>query len=430
MKDMKQRIASRRPVILFVGGTLALILMVWVPTISASADRVTSISARQPTATSTQTPLAPLDVSATVLGEDKLREDTKQVERQNDRSVAAWLWSNAATVLSTVLSAAAIAVAGYLGFRRWVRERKDAQNKILADRKDEREKRSEERFQSAIQGLGGEKIEGKIAAAVVLRTFLRPGYEEFYNQVFDLAVTNLRLQKHVDSGISKSPNLVGQALSALLSVSKTQPQKSGESNVSEFPDPLGQALITLFREAFPRARDRLMEKSPPFDPQSLDAAGIQLDRAHLYGADLTSAWMPGASLQKADLKAAQLSPIQLEGANLTGAALNNAILRGANLTRANLSEANLTGAMLPKATLEGAKLGGAVLTHVDLTGADLSRADLTDADLTGANPEGAGNLAKTIMHNVIGLSPEQCKTCKDKGADIVCPVDTLASNTS
>ena len=71
-------------------------------------------------------------------------------------------------------------IGGLIGLSRW-----------LGDRRDEREKRAEERFQSAVTGLGNEKEGARIGAAILLRTFLRPGYEQFYIQTFDLAVANL-----------------------------------------------------------------------------------------------------------------------------------------------------------------------------------------------------------------------------------------------
>src|SRR5436305_2299060 len=79
-------------------------------------------------------------------------------------------------------------------------------------------------------GLGDE-LEGKrIGAAIMLRTmFLRPGYEQFYRQIFDLAVAHLHLLGKSDS--PDNPN-------TLLPLTA-----------------LRQTLIALFKEAFPSARD-------------------------------------------------------------------------------------------------------------------------------------------------------------------------------
>src|SRR5712691_6408615 len=103
------------------------------------------------------------------------------------------------------------------------------------------EKRAEERFQAAVTGLGDDEKEGaKIGAAILLRTFLRPGYEQFYIQTFDLAVAHLRLR-------DPDPD------TPLLTAFK-------------------QALIVVFKEAFPLARDHpLSRNQEESNPQLLDA---------------------------------------------------------------------------------------------------------------------------------------------------------------
>jgi len=91
-------------------------------------------------------------------------------------------------------------------------------------------------------------------------------------------------------------------------------------------------------------------------------------RADLYGANLSSANLSGASLFRADLSSANLSGASLFRADLSGADLSRADLSGADLSRANLSGANLSGADLSSANLSGADLRGA-----NLFGANLSK---------------------------------------------------------
>src|SRR5204863_864462 len=122
------------------------------------------------------------------------------------------------------------------------RERQDEeQRRWLKDQEAEREKRAEERFQSAVTGLGDEKEGAKIGAAILLRTFLRPGYEQFYTQTFDLAVANLCP--------TETPNPPEDPKIPLLLTR------------------LRQALILVFKEAFPLARSQNKGS-----PQSLDAS--------------------------------------------------------------------------------------------------------------------------------------------------------------
>ncbi len=300
----------------------------------------------------------------------------------------------------------------------------------LADRRSEREKRAEERFQSAITGLGDEKEGPKIGAAVLLRTFLRPGYEQFYTQTFDLAVANLRLPRTTHpsedpDGLSHSPEDLKTPLPLTT---------------------LSQALIVVFKEALPLAR-----KQSKGSPQSLDATAVQLDDAYLSEADLRQAWMPRAFLRAATLKEANLSEAQLDGADLSRAWLIKTSLHKTNLNEVNLSLANLAHADLSDANLKYANLSSTNLQHAKLNGADLrnvhfdstnlrnadlrnanlsrtnlSRNDLRNADLSGAQLNGADlsdsaiedtpSLKNADLRKAKGLTKEQLEICKAKGA--------------
>jgi len=135
-----------------------------------------------------------------------------------------------------------------------------AQDKELEDRKAERERRAEERFQAAVTGLGDEREGARIGAAILLRAFLRPRYEQFYTQTFDLAVAHLRLPR--------TPSLPEDSTVALPLTT------------------LSQALIMVFKDAFLLSRN--LEKR---DPRSLDATGVLLDHAYLWRVDLKQAFM-------------------------------------------------------------------------------------------------------------------------------------------
>jgi uncharacterized protein YjbI with pentapeptide repeats len=115
-----------------------------------------------------------------------------------------------------------------------------------------------------------------------------------------------------------------------------------------------------------------------------DLTGAQLTQADLIDADLA-----GANLTRAVLIDADLTRAKLEGANLIDADLRYAELTGASLFHACLTRANLARASLTGADLRGADLRGADLTGADLTGADLTGADLTSSNLNGANLNGA-----------------------------------------
>src|SRR6266487_4970848 len=341
---------TRKAGIAITGMLLLLVLMIWVPESAAGAyERVSG-----PAGPSTITVQATQTVDATVTALNKEEVAQQQHTWEN------WLWGNAATILSSFLSTLVIVIGVLFGFWQWRLSRRDAQDKELKDRQSERERRAEERFQSAVTGLGDEKEGARIGAAILLRTFLRPGYEQFYVQTFDLAVANLRLSR--------------------------TPTPPGDPKTLQLLTTLRQALIVVFKEAFPLARDIGSDNKKAKEAiQSLDATDIQLDNAYLVEADLKQVWMPHALLRKIDLSWANLSKANLSWTDISKANLSKANLDGAYLIEANLSKANLSGAKLNEANLIGADLSGASLVGVDLSRADLSRANLSGADLIEAN---------------------------------------------
>jgi len=260
-----------------------------------------------------------VDATVTALSKEKL-------VHEND-----WWWNYGATILTSVISTLVLAAAGIFTVVRYFNDRRDArekqneeQQRWLKDQEAEREKRAEERFQAAVEGLSSEREEAKIGAAILLRTFLRPGYEQFYIQAFDLAVANLHL-----------------------------PRTSHPSEDRSAPLPLTTlrlALIVVFKEAFPLARGQ--NKG---NPQSLDAIGIQLDNAYLTRSDLKQVWMAQASLRKAYLNRADLSGARLRECDLRGTDFHRSILHHVDFSNADLSQANLEDADLSQANLEDAR---------------------------------------------------------------------------
>lgn len=350
-----------------VAGVLLLVLMTWVPVSRAGAHEGVLEAATKASVMIQATPTE--DATVTALSKEKLAQEVQQLKEQNAPDLFGWLRTNAALLLSTLV----IVIGGLIGFFRW-----------LGDRRDERDKRAEERFQSAVTGLGEEKEGARIGAAILLRTFLRPGYEQFYIQTFDLAVANLRL-----------------------------PRTSQSPEESDAPLPLttlSQALIMVFKEAFPLARDQ-GERGP----QSLDAADVLLDHAHLRRADLKQVELPRAFLRKVDLKGADLSEANLYKVNLCEASLTGANLRKAYFVRANLRKTWFKQANLCEA---------------NLSGADLTEANLGEADLNNVHLEDALCLKDTNLRGVLGLTKEQLAICKTKGAIIDEPPMPGASSPS
>lgn len=225
----------------------------------------------------------------------------------------------------------------------------------MKDQEADREKQVDERFQAAVTALGDDSEGARIGAAILLQTFLQPGYERFYTQIFELVAAHLRLPR---------TSLPPEDPTAPLPLTA-----------------LSQALAVTFMEAFPLARDQDKKKI-----HTLSAITIILDNAYLWYADLKGAWMAQASLRKTDFMNADLSGAILYEANLNGVYLWETDLSGANLSEANLSGATLyNGVKLSRANLSKANLNRAKLYGVDLRLAYLGEADLREADLSGAN---------------------------------------------
>jgi pentapeptide repeat protein len=350
--------------IAIAGMLLLLVLMVCVPVPTVGAYEVTPGLTTLVTVQETPT----VDATVTALNKEKLAQEVQQLKNQNEPDPFGWLRTNASILFSTLV----VVSGGLFGLWRWRVDRRDArdreskdrrevQDKELADRKAERErrdeeqkrwlkdqeaereKRAEERFQAVVEGLGSTNLATQVGAAIMLRTFLRPGYEQFYSQVFDLAVVYLRLRNVVP-------------------------------DTAEPLDPLCQTLIPVFTESFPLARDYLKQS-----PQFLDATYIRLDTALMKEADLQHIWMPEAYLRDANIR----------GINLHKAELRDTDFFDTSLHWANLSEANLFEASFRKARLYMANFRRADLTWANFAEADLTEADFTQAYLNGANFRGA-----------------------------------------
>jgi Pentapeptide repeats (8 copies) len=311
--------------IAFIGMLLLYLAIAGLPVSAADTHEELAGLAGPGTVTMQVTPTE--DATVTALTKEKLAQEVQQLKNQNESNPFSWLQTNVSIFLSTLV----VVIGALLGFWRWGVDRRDAQDKELEDRRDEREKRAEERFLTSVEGLSSEKEETKIGAAILLRTFLRPDYEQFYIQTFDLAVAHLR--------ILRGPI-----------------PPDGDPETAVPLTTLSQVLIVVFREAFPLARSQNKGS-----PQSLDASGIQLDNAFLNGADLKQVWMRQASLRKVKLRWANLSGAMLRGTNLSEADLIRANLSRVKLRDAlSLKNANLHGAKgLTKEQLEACKAKGA-----------------------------------------------------------------------
>ena len=390
--------------------SLALLLsaIVWLSLVSLSLTDTISPPVHAAEVINVQgTPTA--DPTMTELQKNQLRQQINQLELQNERSPSEWIWNNASALLSVII----VVGSAIFGLYRWTNERRT-----------EREKASEERFQSVVEGLGGERVEMKVDGVIVLRNFLLPGYEKFYRQVFDLAVAHLRLQHHTFFENPQQIKSLEQTSSTPLISTNIHSWKQADLKKSEHPDPLSLALTIVFKESFPLIRDwleeggelprlfsvegilvrlRLKQRPSLYKPQLLDATAVQLDKAHLLRADLKKIWMPEANLRGADLKSAEFNEANLEGTDFSGA----------HLERADFTHATLTGAIFTGAFLDGAQFSRAHLVdtrfdQADLRGAQFDEAFFgscifTEANLTKTNFTRAKRLSQTNLSDARSL---------------------------
>jgi uncharacterized protein YjbI with pentapeptide repeats len=394
---------------LAVYGVLLFVCTALLATTSAHAQTPTPVATAQGTPTPNATMAA--------LQEEKLRQEVQQLQRQNTRG---WLWTNGSGLIASLLTAA-VASFGLVRYfmdrenerekrkeeqdRYWTdkhderEKRKEEQERYLADKHDEREKRAEEQtryledkkdermrraeeqFQSIVGAMSSGNSSAQVGAAVTLRTFLRPGYEQFYAQIFDLAVSYLRI------------GFQGPDARAVTS-----------------------AMTSVFAESFAHARDYLSgqpasaarrEGNASSKMERLDARGVGLRDMYLQQADLDNIYLLGAYLTGANLAYARLNGAVLAGADLIGANLRHAYLREAILHRAILERANL----------QEADLRSALLSEARLVGANLAEAILEEADLNGTDFGGVVSLKQARMWNVKNLTPEQRAICEAKGAN-------------
>ena len=370
--------------ILIVSAALPFFLISWTSSVVYGDSPVTGATGNYAQSTPTI-----VDPTVSALQKRQLFDQVKQLEDENDRSFGAWLWNNAVTLLSVLFVVVSGLSGGIFGYYRWKK-----------DRHLEQEKESDERFRLALEGLGGERIEEKVGAATAIRTFLFPGYgERFTEQIFQLTVANLRLQRHTDAD----------------------------------PDPLDYVLAAIFKEAVPRTRNLLQKGGPSkgkasFGSKSLDATSVRLEKAHLSSADLKEIWMPEAFLGGADLQGAEFNEANLSKVDFAKAHLEGADLTHTNLTDVSFIDAFLNQAQFPTAVIEDAKFDRANLTKANFSGAKIRRCSFEGANLTetefikvnftDVNLLNAASLTGAKIHNVKGLSPDQLRACQINGANV------------
>jgi uncharacterized protein YjbI with pentapeptide repeats len=115
-----------------------------------------------------------------------------------------------------------------------------------------------------------------------------------------------------------------------------------------------------------------------------DLTGAYLQGATLNGARLLGASLEHAQLQGASLVGAWLPGVSFDGARLQGASLYGADLQGASFFDADVQGTRLDNARLHGASFDSARLEATTFDHSELFGVSFKRAELIGVDLSGA----------------------------------------------
>jgi uncharacterized protein YjbI with pentapeptide repeats len=285
------------------------------------------------------------------LAREKLRQETKKLQIENEGAGVAWARSaSLATLLTTLLAIAGAFVALY---------------RQLTERRREREQKLEEKLAKTLTDLGSDKVPIQSAAALSLQTFLRPEHSSYHSQIFEALLANLRIEH--DLSVNR---ILAQSFESALALRLGAKQ--------EILSRLDLAYCHLERVDFSKVdltacagRIGIKEKE--------DSRLIDLKEAHLKGANLNGVKLCRARGYRVQLEGARLSNADLSEARLYKANLRSAYLHGTNLVAAKLKRANLRGAHLEKALLQSAHFEGA-----KLQGARFGNADLSDTYFRGA----------------------------------------------
>jgi uncharacterized protein YjbI with pentapeptide repeats len=316
-------------------------------------------------ASATQT--SPPTTQDAPLEQQKLRQEIRKLELENQRASSRW----AALLALAPFITAVVAIAG-IGLTVWKQLNDNAKNRqeqfrqLELDRK-QREadslRRFDQSYTKAVENLGSDSKALQISAAAALLTFLKPRYQEFHSDVFLLLVANLKTEIGHDRAV-RSFLVQGLERAIRLELENTDPGARQELDLSR-TDLTGIDLAGLD-----------LRRLGVLDVAFADLTHANLTKANLwqvkgYKVTLDSARLSRAVLGEARLNYAKASNVQLHEADLVSATLEHA-----KLSKAEFQRARLQAAHLHNADLRGAKFAGANLDDTWFTGATLDEAAL------------------------------------------------------
>jgi hypothetical protein len=282
----------------------------------------------------------PAATSSTILQNEKLIQQIRQLEISNEDASSSWRYFIA---LAPTLAALAAILTFGLGWSTQRSESRRQKEQELTQRNSESIREFDSRFASVVTNLGSDSISRQAIAASTLPIFLTPRYRDFGSHIIRVVSANLRLPRD---------KIV---LDLLIDV-------------------LGDAI---------RSQYAATDQEDPDDR-------VILADTYVRGLDITGARMREKLVAtRADLTQGQLDHSDLWKAELREATLTRASLRNANLGQARLDRANVSYAVFHACRASSASLRGIDGRFALFQGAHLQSAHLEGADLRGARFEGA-----------------------------------------
>lgn len=327
----------------------------------------------------------------------KLEQETKKLKKETE-NLEKDFWEKHSSLVTTVASLAntITAIVAILGAFFTIRQQ-------LAESRNEKTRRIDEKFTSIVQDLGSEQPEIKASATVSILTFLEKGYEKYYEQVYLIVLANLKLDgqeptinklliKTFEQVIDK---YLRKHLTRLTEVDKKFKLDLSGCHISGIN--LSNLSLNQVNLSCAKLNNAILEHTI-------------LTKANLQNAELTYACLQGANLNQANLKEAVFNNYQKNSKSNSQTEIINstfeaAILISAKMTKVKIRETNFSSAQLQDVHLNGAELDNVDFNNANLNtvlfkGASFKNVNFEDADLQKANFQSA-KLDDTTLNSIV-----------------------------
>ena len=283
---------------------------------------------------------------------EKIKQEVKKLQNENQTTHLIDIIPSYAGILTALVAI----IGAIISFFKFIKEK---QNEI-EQKKEENKTRVAAKFDSIIKKLSSNNESIKATAAVSLLTFLKKGYEEFYDQVYLILLVNLKMR---------------------------------------LSDNINRILLKTFEKAI---RLKFETDRPPAqnDEENKFTLELNLTRMNLYRINLSE--LKGIS--NIDFSFSKLNRASLVGCKLIKSEGFKTDFSGARLSRSNMLEGRFNESIFEETHFHETNLVSAKLKNSNLKKAEFQRADLQDAHLDGAEIFGAkfeqANLNNTFMRGI------------------------------